>query len=654
MDALQNLVVACQADETLLRQQAQSRMESWQRWLTPISEINPTGEDPGYDDDFQRIREEVNKLSGIDTGLICQLAEKVLTTEAKDVRVATYYCWARLHQDGETGFAEGLELLAGLLTQYGTQLHPQRERSRKPALEWLAGSRLLDSLLLWPEVVRDDAQRTTGALLLIRDSLETEPEASRPDLSALYSALGARLMKAGGVDAVIPQNASSQTRPQSASHTAEQDAPVLSRITSGQDLLAQARTLTGYLREQPDGWLAAHRLMKSLRHDTLRAIPAPDAEGKTRIEPPRADQRAMLKRLYLQQSWLEILEQADSTFSRGANHLWLDLQWYIHQALIKSGQDVPADIITADLKGLLRRLPGLETLAFNDGTPFADEVTLNWINQSVLDEMSNWRDEPVNAVSETGNDILALEPEALEKADTDGLDATFHWLQTRPGTDSTKDKWLLRLLMARVAEQKGRNELALHLLGELDGAAQAITLTQWTPEGLSTAQLQALQQTSPPPEPGISKTQQMLAQLLHLKPDWAVSYGDRLVQQALTLWPEEAKSLAQQWHKQISVAGLAESDLNGWHQGMTQLQQLTNRLNALDEQKGRYMTVSELKSAVFAMSQSFSHTVPLEEQLRLLSILPAGQPLSAAQLNQTEQHLQQLIASYALLKHQKE
>ena len=174
------------------------------------------------------------------------------------------------------------------------------------------------------------------------------------------------------------------------------------------------------------------------------------------------------------------------------------------------------------------------------------------------------------------------------------------------------------------------------------------------PEGLSTAQLQALQQTSPPPEPGISKTQQMLAQLLHLKPDWAVSYGDRLVQQALTLWPEEAKSLAQQWHTQISVAGLAESDLNGWHQGMTQLQQLTNRLNALDEQKGKYMTVSELKSAVFAMSQSFSHTVPLEEQLRLLSILPAGQPLSAAQLKQTEQHLQQLIASYALLKHQKE
>ncbi|MGS3629602.1 type VI secretion system domain-containing protein [Enterobacter hormaechei] len=232
---------------------------------------------------------------------------------------------------------------------------------------------------------------------------------------------------------------------------------MLSRITSGQDLLAQARTLTGYLREQPDGWLAAHRLMKSLRHDTLRAIPAPDAEGKTRIEPPRADQRAMLKRLYLQQSWLEILEQADSTFLAWRQSSLAGFAVvYPSGPDYESGQDVLADIITADLKGLLRRLPGLETLAFNDGTPFADEVTLNWINQSVLDEMSNWRDESVSALSETGNDILALEPEALEKADTDGLDATLHWLQTRPGTDTTKDKWLVRLLMARVAEQKGK------------------------------------------------------------------------------------------------------------------------------------------------------------------------------------------------------
>lgn len=158
----------------------------------------------------------------------------------------------------------------------------------------------------------------------------------------------------------------------------------------------------------------------------------------------------MLKRLYLHQGWLNILEQADSTFSHGANHLWLD---NTHQALVKLGQDVLADIITADLKGL-RRLTGLEMLAFNDGAPFAHEITLNWINEKVLDDMSGWRDEPVSASSMVDNDILGLEPEALEKADSEGLDAILHWLQTRSSTDAIKDKWLLLLLMARVAEQK--------------------------------------------------------------------------------------------------------------------------------------------------------------------------------------------------------
>ncbi len=68
--------------------------------------------------------------------------------------------------------------------------------------------------------------------------------------------------------------------------------------------------------------------------------------------------------------------------------------------------------------------------------------------------MSGWRDEPVSATSMAGNDIQGLEPEALEKADSEGLDATLHWLQTCPSTDAIKDKWLLRPPMARVAEQK--------------------------------------------------------------------------------------------------------------------------------------------------------------------------------------------------------
>ncbi len=167
---------------------------------------------------------------------------------------------------------------------------------------------------------------------------------------------------------------------------------------------------------------------------------------------------------------------------------------------------------------------------------------------------------------------------------------------------------------------------------------------------LSPAQLQAMQNNPLSEETGISQTAQQLARLAQLKPDWVVSYGGQLVQQALNLWPEQAKPLALQWQQQIAAQALPSENLSGWYQGMARLQQLANQLNALDEKRGKYMTVSELKSQVFTIMQSFNRAIPVEEQLRQLSAVNDEQPWPVAQQNLAELHLQQLIARYALLK----
>lgn len=477
MATLHSLLNACHAEQQALSQQAQPQISLWEKWLVPISADAPVGDDPGYDDDFQQMREEVNKLSGADIDLVCALAEKLLTGACKDARVATYYIWARLHINGESGLADGLALLAGLVQRFGDALHPQRGNSRKLALEWLAGSRMLDSLSLYPEVAKADFERIVGALALIEESVGGWDESMRPQFSSLYAALENRLMQSGGPDAVIPQNSSP-------SRHAAPDAPALKAVTSGRDLLDQAKLLAKYLRDQPNGWLSGHHLMKSIRLDTLHELPPLAADGCTRLAPPKPENRALLKRLYLQQSWLELLEQTDILFAQGVNHLWLDLQWYTHQALMKTGapHERWADIIKQDLNGLLTRLPGLEGLAFSDGTPFADEVTLHWINQHVMASES-WGGEPAASVSTAGDDdILQLEPEALAQADSEGVEAALNWLQNRPGIRTSRHQWLIRLLMARVAEQYGKNDMALHLLGELEGNATQMTLSQWEPE----------------------------------------------------------------------------------------------------------------------------------------------------------------------------
>ncbi|WP_433735866.1 type VI secretion system protein TssA [Pseudomonas putida] len=457
---------------------AHVQSERWQAWLQPISPESPVGEDPGYDDDFQRMREEVNKLSGADVDLVLQLAQKLLTQSCKDLRVSTYYLWARLHKDGEAGLADGLQLLAALIERFAAEVLPMRPNSRKMALEWLASSKVLDCLSLYPEVVKDEAQRTVAALVWLERGLEAWPEDQRPQLGALYSALSSRLAQSGGVDAVVPQNSASHD---SATQTA---APTANAIKSGRDLLDSGRALAGYLREQPNGWLAAHRLMKSLRWDTVHQAPAQDANGLTRLTAPRGDYRAQLKRLYLQQSWNELLDQVERIYAEGVNHFWLDLQWYAVQALSKqpAPQESWADIAKRDLGMFLERLPGLELLCWSDGTPFADETTREWITQHVSgNRPQQWLPVPAMASAGADSEILSLEGEALAQADSDGVEQALAWLAARPGIDTGRQRWLLHLLMARVAEQYGKSDLALHLLGELDATAQRQALAQWEP-----------------------------------------------------------------------------------------------------------------------------------------------------------------------------
>lgn len=188
---------------------------------------------------------------------------------------------------------------------------------------------------------------------------------------------------------------------------------------------------------------------------------------------------------------------------------------------------------------------------------------------------------------------------------------------------------------------------ALHDHPEQDALMASVSPLPIT---LTAAQLQTLHEQPLSANTVITHTRLQLARLRRLPPDWNIRYGHQLVEQAQTLLPEQMKPLAQQWQQQLNASVLPAEQLNGWHQGMVQLQQLTHRLNGLDESHGKYMTVSELKSAVFSLQQAFSRAVPAEEQLRQLALVPQGQPLPAAQQSQTEWHLKQLIARYALLQ----
>ncbi|MDF7679904.1 type VI secretion system protein TssA [Enterobacteriaceae bacterium ESL0689] len=489
------LLAQCVPDEARqlsLCNNLQERLSQWDNWLKPLAQGEGVGQDPVSDDDFQLMREEINKLSGTDGEKLCQLSEKILCYSARDFRVVTWYIYARLQREGEMGLCEGLQLLTAMLMRYGARCHPCRPNARKSALEWLNSTKMQDALARWPDANREQTSQTAAVLSLLESQLESWPQAERPVLNGLTRVLEERLAGSGGLDGLTPQNNTSVDTP--ADSTPRPSAPE-SSVRSEGEFLSQSKMLSRWLAGQSNGWLASHRLMKTVRWDTVAQLPSLDASGRSRLLPPKADYRAQLKRLYLQQNWIELVEQASTIFGEGGNGFWLDLQWYLWQGLTYAGHpwDSWADYILSDLRLLLARLPGLEQLLWSDGSPFADEVTLIWIREKVNDDLSGFGDQPVTVSTERqADDIFALEEEAIAKGDSDGPEAALDWLQHRPGMASPRSRWLLRLLMARVAEQFGRHEMALHLLAELSKIAPQLTLNDWEPALLFEVQARRL------------------------------------------------------------------------------------------------------------------------------------------------------------------
>lgn len=153
-------------------------------------------------------------------------------------------------------------------------------------------------------------------------------------------------------------------------------------------------------------------------------------------------------------------------------------------------------------------------------------------------------------------------------------------------------------------------------------------------------------------EPVLQASAAQLDQLAQLPPLWAQQQGDALLAQAQQLWPAnpEVKRLSTVWQQQRESGAAPLVELKHYALAQDRLRQLAERLNSLDEKKRGYMTVSELKSAVYAIQQPLAKTLPLEELLRQYQEQSeSGQTPSSALRQQIDSRFTQLLNRYALL-----
>nr|WP_159464233.1 VasL domain-containing protein [Scandinavium goeteborgense] len=196
---------------------------------------------------------------------------------------------------------------------------------------------------------------------------------------------------------------------------------------------------------------------------------------------------------------------------------------------------------------------------------------------------------------------------------------------------------------------------ALH---PVDATLQALSASVAPlPQVLSRAEIQRLRQSGTGKvnaDVWLKQATSQLDTLASLPPQWAQQQGNTLLDQAQILWPDNVQvvEMRNQWQQKMALNRITDETLNGWHDGMVMLQQLADQLNALDGQKGKYLTVSELKSQIFATTQAFNRAVPTEELLRQMALQDDPQRISTAQKLQTEQGLKQLITRYSQLNNE--
>jgi len=207
--------------------------------------------------------------------------------------------------------------------------------------------------------------------------------------------------------------------------------------------------------------------------------PPPAPGGKSTIPPPPAALRSNLDLLAKNGRWAALLEEAESALPR--NRFALDLQRATFEALSGLGPEHQraAKAVVVEVRSLLGRMPELIEMAFSDGTPLASSETRAWLADIVLPPAakSALASAPLPS-GEAPSSVAKLRDLVKEVGAARALALS---KETILGATSGRERFLLRLELARACRGGGLSAVAKGLFEELAREAAASGLDGFEP-----------------------------------------------------------------------------------------------------------------------------------------------------------------------------
>lgn len=349
------------------------------------------------------MKAEIGKLGNTDFDLIESVSIKITSEKSKDIRVLSFLSLCFLRKENWENFADVFEGIATLASQDYAALNPDRERAKQLAFKWISEGRFaaLVAEKKPPESAYPHTLRLVNALTTLKPILEknfpdgspfpaelfknaqvwektTKPKAPPPQAAAPAPAASAPAQ----VSSDSASGASQAPVSQPASASATIAAP--ETFDSPRQAIPIVKKAAQVMIEKEPQKIMGYRIMRILRWDLLEKAPPADS-GKTQLAAPASQSRTYMINLLNQKDWKTLFDKSEATFMAGANHVWLDLQRYSYTACKELGPTYNqlADAIIAETAFFIQRIPEIVNMKFSDDTPFCDDATKDWINNTV-------------------------------------------------------------------------------------------------------------------------------------------------------------------------------------------------------------------------------------------------------------------------------
>jgi type VI secretion system protein VasJ len=528
--------------------------------VAPLAGAAAVGRDLTYEPSFQSLQTEVEKanaLSGatVDWRRVHDDCVRLLREETKDLRCASWLVIATAHLEGWSSAAKALDLYKALIETHWDAMYPavKRLRARVGLVEWLFDG--LRQVLSGRDIAPGDlesARATLPALRQLEDALAAKLGDSSPGAGALRNVLRDKVESA--VEAAAPPPAPqpdvappavaapgpgaattvASPQPQPTSTSAEgvpKPPPVVPETSAGSSIEEVVRA-AGPWR---DGLLSLARAARSTDASSplgyrlarlgawLLVDAPPDVDkGRTFIRAPRAGDVRELRELVDRREWGSVCDTAEAAL--GEHIFWLDLQRFACTALDGLGPKfaVARKVVAAETAAFLERVPGVESLCFKDGTPFADAETLAWLATERGSHGSHAGSEGGAAAGEPDDPTPALLANARTGcAQGQVAESLAQALVQASALGSARLRFRARVALARLAAERGRKEIALAVLGPLLDEVDE-TLEAWEPELCAVAIGESLRASAfrgaPADDPTSERQNLLFRRLLRLDP----------------------------------------------------------------------------------------------------------------------------------------